>query len=99
MHWRNKMALQTDRTLDSGIDVIGCYARIRSVELRRSNSNIDIAQIIVDFFKDATAYSEGKPSIKTESYETTFDDTTTLPISDWYTYLKTLPAFTGATDV
>jgi len=92
------MALQYNLIMESGIVVNAAYATITNIYTQHIQTR-NIHNINVEVYNNLSSYNDGKPPVTTISISRAFDPNDTVSFNDLYTYLKTLPEFTGATDV
>jgi hypothetical protein len=84
------MALSKTITTKSGVTVQNAYHRVREVKIQGTN----YLHFKVKSFADA---SQGQPFAE-EEYGCPYDVEGTNPLNQAYTYVKTLPEFSGAQD-
>lgn len=94
------MALQKSVTTEHGILITDAYHKIKSI---RTNKQVDATfrgLCVVDSFLDKTSSDAGMPAFKTDNYSFVHDlsNPDNLYIQA-YTYLKTIPEYTGAADI
>ncbi len=101
-------AIQKSMTLASGIDMTAACVVVQLISINESDS---VAIIDVCVYKDWDAYQTGKQEVIMfkhhvigDNYTTYFDNEALRPIDitpreQAYTFLKTLPAYDGATDI
>jgi hypothetical protein len=88
-----------------GVTFANAYTRINQVRTSQALGSDGVtkiinAEIIVQIYPDQTARNNGDPSMETQRLNTTMDKSSTDNFySQSYTYLKTLPEWTGATDI
>lgn len=84
------MALQQTLNLPSGLTASNAYVRVEQVKLTKTTVSFT-----------AKGYSDGSSSkhFYAEEFSCDYDLTGENPIKQAYEYLKTLPEFSGATDV
>jgi len=90
------MALTKTLTLDSGVSVSGAYIRIDSVTGSKDSLNLTVYEYASQaLFEAGNSYLE---PAKTYSFTPSVEDTATNFIKQGYVYLKTLDAYSDATD-
>ena len=93
------MALQFSHTDNRGITIATAYARIENVELLNHVSGNAQEDVRICIFASQSAHQSDKVPMDIWTFKRVFDPATTTSFADIYTYLKTLPEFSGATDV
>jgi hypothetical protein len=86
------MALQTNITLDNGINCIASYARISGIALSHTELFVN-----VQVWANEQARTDEKPLLKSLSLSLPWQDT--ISLAGAYTLLKTQADFTNALDV
>jgi hypothetical protein len=102
------MPLQKSIILDNGIELASAYIVINKLEF---NYPISTVNIFVGIYKDSAAYAANKPEVLYYNHTCSGDDFTTYfaegilalvnntPLTRGYTWLLTLPIYSGATRV
>lgn len=102
------MALQKQIDLQSAVSLTAGYVLISTVSIDYLNS---VAIITVNIYKDAAAYTAGKPEVLSNTHQCTGSSFTTYfaesvlatvnktTLTQAYVYLLTLTLYSGATEV
>lgn len=93
------MALQKVKELDSGFSAN--YYKITSFDITRNSDGSASLEVCASLFKDAASRTAGKAPVDytRSSFDVTSQESIGNLIELGYTKLKTLDAFSGATDV
>jgi hypothetical protein len=83
------MALKKSVQTSFGVDVTDAYLRVEGVQLVSKDKIV---------FQVRTSLDGVKPHFEDATYECVYDIQGDNPIRQAYRYVKTLPAFSGATD-
>jgi hypothetical protein len=82
------MALQIDKTFDTGLTSSSTYARISRFTVLHEEGNNNI-YVEVKFYANAQAYTDGKAFIENKTFTVPYDDNTPISFSFLYVWLKT----------
>lgn len=104
------MALQGSLTLDSGISISSAYLVVLGI-FSNYITDDNFVSINIAIFKDAASYAGGLPEVMSLCHkcvgtdfttyfsEAILDDLGKTSLSQSYTWLRTLPAYSGMTEV
>lgn len=81
------MALQVNKTFDTGLTASASYARIGRVVAMHEPGN-DTQFIEVKFYASAQAFVDGKQPVEVKTFARVYDDTASVSLSQLYAWLK-----------